>query len=47
MSKTSSVIRPSNPNVCGHAMGIRSFRDSAKKLRFCLRDKATCSYHSK
>lgn len=44
MSIKSTTMKPTNPNVCGHPMGVKSF-GSIKNLKFCARPKGTCQYH--
>lgn len=44
-SKILSSVYPAQ-GKCNKPMGIRSLRDPARKLRFCVRDAATCQYHA-
>lgn len=47
MATQTSLFKSKDPSKCNHAMGIRSLRDSVRKLRFCQRDAASCQYHAK
>jgi len=46
MAVTSSPMKPTDPDLCGAPMGVRTWSTPASKLRFCTRRAADCPYES-